>query len=123
MMLPSAAPTVALYARLAVERRPLAPLLFAVGYLLVWGAAGVAAFAGAEVVSRPLAWDRAGRWAAGVVLLAAAAYELTPLKDVCLRRCRSPLGFLLSAWRGGRGGALQMGAKHGAWCLGCAAGR
>jgi predicted metal-binding membrane protein len=56
---------------------------------------------------------------AGATLLAAAAYELTPLKDVCLGKCRSPLGFLLGNWRAGRAGALQMGARHGAWCVGC----
>jgi predicted metal-binding membrane protein len=49
----------------------------------------------------------------------AAVYELTPLKDVCLGKCRSPLGFLLGAWREGRSGALRMGARHGAWCVGC----
>ena len=64
-------------------------------------------------------WDGAGRWVAGATLLVAAAYELTPLKDVCLGKCRSPLGFLLGAWREGPRGALQMGAKHGAWCVGC----
>ncbi len=46
-------------------------------------------------------------------------YELTPLKDVCLGKCRSPLGFLLGSWRAGRLGALRMGAKNGAWCVGC----
>jgi predicted metal-binding membrane protein len=66
-----------------------------------------------------LAWDRAGRWVAGVTLLVAAGYELSPLKNVCLGKCRSPLGFLLGAWRNGRWGALRMGAKHGAWCVGC----
>ena len=66
-----------------------------------------------------LAWDRAGRWVAGATLLVAAVYELTPLKDVCLGKCRSPLGFLLGSWRDGRSGALQMGAKNGAWCVGC----
>ena len=66
-----------------------------------------------------LAWDRAGRWIAGVTLVVAAVYELTPLKDVCLGKCRSPLGFLLGSWRDGRSGALQMGAKNGAWCVGC----
>ena len=55
----------------------------------------------------------------GATLLLAAAYELTPLKDVCLGKCRSPLGFLLGAWREGRTGALRMGAAHGAWCVGC----
>ena len=54
-----------------------------------------------------------------MTLLVAAVYELTPLKDVCLGKCRSPLGFLLGAWRDGRAGALQMGAKHGGWCVGC----
>jgi predicted metal-binding membrane protein len=49
----------------------------------------------------------------------AAAYEVTPLKEVCLDRCRSPLGFLLGSWRDGFRGALGMGTRHGAWCLGC----
>jgi predicted metal-binding membrane protein len=53
------------------------------------------------------------------VLLVAAVYELTPLKDVCLGKCRSPFGFLAGAWRDGHGGALRMGAHHGLWCLGC----
>jgi predicted metal-binding membrane protein len=56
---------------------------------------------------------------AGAILVAAAAYELTPLKNVCLGKCRSPLGFLLGSWRPGRRGALQMGARHGLWCVGC----
>jgi predicted metal-binding membrane protein len=123
MMFPSVAPTVALYARMTRGRTRLAPLLFALGYLLTWATAGVLAFAiakaGGRIVGDPLAWDRAGRWVAGGTLVAAAAYELTPLKDVCLGKCRSPLGFLLGAWRDGRIGALQMGAKHGAWCTGC----
>jgi predicted metal-binding membrane protein len=121
MMFPSLAPTVALYARMTTDR--LAPLLFAAGYLVVWAAAGVTAFtvarAGGAIAGDVLAWDSAGRWVAGATLLVAAAYELTPLKDVCLAKCRSPLGFLLGAWRGGRAGALQMGARHGAWCVGC----
>src|SRR6185503_16091146 len=56
---------------------------------------------------------------AGATLLVAAAYELTPLKDVFLAKCRSPLGFLLGAWRDGRMGSLQMGVRHGGWCVGC----
>ena len=74
---------------------------------------------GRRISGDVLSWDRAGRWVAGGTLLVAAAYELTPLKDVCLGKCRSPLGFLLGSWRAGRLGALQMGAKHGAWCVGC----
>ena len=123
MMLPSLAPTVALYSRMTRERSPALPLVFTAGYLVTWGAAGAFAFAvaalGHAVAGDVLAWDRGGRWAAGVTLLIAAAYELTPLKDVCLGKCRSPLGFLLGAWRDGPAGALRMGAKHGAWCVGC----
>ena len=122
MMLPSVAPTVALYVRMSGERRA-APFLFSGGYLLTWGAGGLVAFglalAGSRIDGGVLAWDRAGRWGAGVTLLVAAAYELTPLKDACLGKCRSPLGFLLSSWRGGNRGALRMGAVHGAWCVGC----
>jgi predicted metal-binding membrane protein len=66
-----------------------------------------------------LTWDRGGRWLAGGTLVVAAIYELTPLKDVCLGKCRSPLGFLLGSWRDGWSGAIQMGAKNGAWCVGC----
>src|SRR4051812_28057791 len=121
MMFPSLAPTAALYARMTKDR--MAPLLFAGGYLLTWAAAGLAAYAlaraGHAIAGDVLAWDRAGQWVAGATLLAAAVYELTPLKDVCLGKCRSPLGFLLGAWRDGRAGALQMGARHGAWCVGC----
>jgi predicted metal-binding membrane protein len=121
MMFPSLAPTVALYSRMTKDRLP--PVLFTAGYLVAWGSAGVAAFviarAGGGIAGDVLAWDRAGRWVAGATLLAAAAYELTPLKDVCLGKCRSPLGFLLGAWRDGPTGSLQMGVRHGAWCVGC----
>ena len=105
MMFPSVAPTVALYSRLTRGSSPLAPLLFAAGYLVTWGGAGVLAFAiavaGSRIAGDVLAWDRAGRWVAGATLLVAAVYELTPLKDVCLGKCRSPLGLRRRAARGG----------------------
>ena len=123
MMFPSVAPTVALYSRLTKSRSPVAPLLFTSGYLAIWTGVGVLAFAiavaGGRTVGDVLAWERGGRWIAGTTLIVAAVYELTPLKDACLGKCRSPLGFLLGAWRSGRSGALQMGARHGAWCVGC----
>jgi predicted metal-binding membrane protein len=123
MMFPSVAPTVALYSRMTSKRSPLTALTFAGGYLLTWAAAGLVAYglavAGGTVASGLLAWDRAGRWVAAATLLAAAIYELTPLKDVCLGKCRSPLGALLSSWRGGIRGALAMGVRNGAWCVGC----
>jgi predicted metal-binding membrane protein len=123
MMLPSLIPTVTLYARMTSRRGPGHALLFSAGYLLVWGAAGLAAYGlfelGKALLGGALAWNSGGRWAAAGVPVLAAAYELTPLKNVCLGKCRSPLGFLLGAWRDGSLGALQMGARHAAWCLGC----
>jgi len=123
MMFPSVAPTVALYSRMTKRRSPVAPLLFASGYLLAWTGVAVTAFvvatAGGRLSGDVLAWDRAGRWVAGATLVVAAVYELTPLKDVCLGKCRSPLGFLLSSWRDGGAGGLQMGIRHGGWCIGC----
>jgi predicted metal-binding membrane protein len=123
MMFPSVAPTIALYSRMTKARSPLSPLLFAAGYLLTWTGVGLLAFAvalaGGRITGDVLSWDRAGRWAAGATLVLAAVYELTPVKDVCLGKCRSPLGALLGSWRGGRSGALRMGARNGAWCVGC----
>ena len=57
----------------------------------------------------------------GALLVAAGVYQLTPLKAACLAHCRSPLGFLLTEWREGVGGALRMGFGHGLYCLGCCA--
>jgi len=123
MMFPSVAPTAALYSRMTRQRSPLSPLMFTSGYLFTWAGAGVLAFAiGVAITSMSgdfLAWDGAGRWVAGGTLIVAAVYELTPMKDVCLAKCRSPLGFLLGSWRDGWSGAFQMGAKNGAWCVGC----
>jgi predicted metal-binding membrane protein len=123
MMFPSVSPTVALYAKMTRRRGLSRSLLFTGGYLLVWSAAGVLAYClfhvGRRLSGADLGWDGGGRWLAGGVLAVAALYELTPLKDVCLAKCRSPLGFLLGTWRDGRRGAVEMGARHGAWCVGC----
>ena len=121
MMFPSVAPTVALYARMSRKSR-LAPLLFVAGYLTTWAGAGTLAFLIGVVVSGTapdLAWEHAGRPLTGATLILAAVYEMTPLKNVCLAKCRSPLGLLLGSWRGGWSGALRMGARNGAWCVGC----
>jgi predicted metal-binding membrane protein len=123
MMFPSVAPTVALYARMARRRAPTGPLLFTAGYVVTWTAAGLVAYGlldlGRALLGDQLAWDNAGRWVAGGTLVLAAVYELTPFKDVCLGKCRSPLGFMIGAWREGLRGAVEMGARHGAWCVGC----
>jgi len=62
---------------------------------------------------------RAGRYVAGAALVFAGLYELTPLKEVCLRHCRGPLHFVLGGWRDGQTGALRMGVEHGLYCVGC----
>ena len=123
MMLPSAAPTIALYTRVTKVSSPLAPWLFAGGYLLTWALAGLIAYAigvgAAAVFGDMLAWDHAGHGLAAVTVMVAAVYQVTPLKSVCLAKCRSPLGSLLGSWRGGATGSVRMGARNGAWCLGC----
>ena len=97
--------------------------MFTSGYLLAWAAAGAVAFAARAAVDAmapgALQWDRAGRWVAGATLVLAAVYQLTPLKDVCLGKCRSPLGALLGSWRDGPSGSIRMGIKNGLWCVGC----
>jgi hypothetical protein len=121
MMFPSIAPMVLMYR--SMSRRQGATALFVAGYLLVWALSGLIGYAvlkiGRAAGAGVFSWDRAGRWTAAGVLLAAALYEFTPIKNVCLSKCRSPLGFVLERWRDGLAGALRMGLEHGAWCLGC----
>lgn len=131
MMLPSVAPTVIVYDRLRSSRRARgagAPgfegsALFVAGYLVAWTAAGLVAYGLIEGVrasdTELFAWDRAGREVVAVVLLAGAAYQLTPLKDLCLTRCRGPMMFLLEHWKDGRAAAFRIGLRHGGWCIGC----
>jgi predicted metal-binding membrane protein len=130
MMFPSVAPTVLMYDRLREGHRargrgaaPDATALFVAGYLLVWTLAGLVAYGLFELVRAIdppfLAWDDAGRYVTAGVIVAAALYQVTPLKEVCLVKCRSPMMFLAERWRHGRAGALELGARHGAWCLGC----
>ena len=130
MMLPVSMPMVLAYRSVQHERRGRwasppagATGLFLAGYLAVWAAAGLLGYALLEAGRRLdgglFAWDRAGRFAAAGVLVAAALYQLTPAKAACLGRCRSRRAFLLEGWRGGRDGALRVGIEHGAWCVGC----
>jgi predicted metal-binding membrane protein len=130
MMFPSIAPMVVMHARIEEGKRRQGreaafgtTILFVAGYLLTWTAAGLVGYtvieAGHELSLDFLAWDRAGPYVAGAVIAAAAVYQLTQLKDACLRRCRSPMAFILTAWQPGRIGALRMGVEHGAWCVGC----
>lgn len=130
MMFPSAAPMVVAHSMVQRRRRELGrdrgggqTFAFAAGYLIAWSAFGIAAYGLFELVRSlgigALDWGRGGRWAAAGVIALAAVYQLTPLKHACLKRCRSPLAFVVGAWRPGRAGAVAMGVEHGAWCIGC----
>jgi predicted metal-binding membrane protein len=121
MMLPAVSPTVAAYRRRAAW--PGATPAFAAGYLVAWLTAGLLGYALIEGVRSLelgfLAWDAAGRYVAGGVILGGALYQLTGPKDACLRRCRDPRAFLTEHWRPGRLGALRMGMEHGGFCVAC----
>ena len=128
MMLPSVAPMALLFARVSRERRGqgrafVPTWVFLAGYLAAWTLYGLAAYGLFRLVTAFgtdwLAWDRAGPYVAGGAIAAAGLYQLTPLKEVCLRHCRGPMHFVLHGWRDGRLGALRMGAEHGLFCVGC----
>lgn len=116
MMIPSAAPFVLLYAAGAARRA--ATALLVAGYLGIWAAFGAVAYV-AQVALEGLGMGDARAYAVAATLAGAGLYQLTPLKSACLRRCRGPLAFLMERWRGGRLGALRLGAEHGLYCLGC----
>jgi predicted metal-binding membrane protein len=122
MMLPSAAPTILLYGRVRQMRGSDAAIaqtwIFLAGYLAIWLLFAVAAAAGQQMLSGGAMMLADQRLATGV-LIAAGAYQLSPLKSACLRQCRSPAQFLSRHWRPGAIGALRLGALHGAYCVGC----
>ena len=119
MMLPSVTQMVLLFAR--VGRAP--TWIFLAGYLAAWTAYGLLAYGVFQTIRSLrldfLAWHRAGPYLAGAAVAAAGLYQLLPLKDACLRHCRTPLHFVVHGWRDGRLGALRMGAEHGLYCVGC----
>ncbi|MYX96400.1 DUF2182 domain-containing protein [Streptomyces sp. SID486] len=121
MMLPATAPVAALYARTLTAHRASHMAVFTLAYLLVWAAAGLPAYALAAGLGRaanlPVA---AGTVVAAAVFALSGVYQLTPLKDRCLARCRSPIGLMLRyASYPGTARDLRAGAHHGAFCLGC----
>ncbi len=128
MMFPTAAPMVLAFHRIQSGKRErgeafVSTWMFVAGYTVVWVAAGILAYLGAVAAEKAAA--RVGLSAAaaarigGGLLIAAGIYQLTPLKNVCLSKCRSPIGFIMTAWREGAWGALRMGAVHGGTCIGC----
>lgn len=128
MMLPAASPMVSAFVRVQSSRRAagntyVSPLIFVAGYLLVWCSAGVVAFVLArwlEDAAMDREWlMRNGARLGGGLIIAAGVYQLSPLKRICLGKCRTPMSFIVTSWRDGSVGAVRMGIQHGAFCLGC----
>lgn len=121
MMLPAVAPVASLVLRTIGSDRPHRVSLFVGGYLVVWAAAGIPAYFALRIVDDQVAESTtAMRTVAVVVLAAAGIYQLTPLKAVCLRHCRSPLGQLLHYGNiKGRARELKIALHHAGFCLGC----
>jgi predicted metal-binding membrane protein len=128
MMVPSAAPMILIFAtvnrrRAATGTPPVPTAIFLAGYLAIWAAFSALATAGQWGLQAAALMAHGSMTVTpvvgGVLLLAAGVYQLTPLKHACLARCQSPLGFVLSEWREGPRGAFVMGARHGAFCVGC----
>jgi predicted metal-binding membrane protein len=128
MMFPTAAPMIMMFATVSTGKKQrgqtfVPTWIFVASYLLVWIAFGALAYGvavGVDVLSRQSMWlmSNAPR-VGGILLLSAGLYQLSPLKNLCLAKCRSPLSFILTSWRDGPAGAVRMGLKHGAYCLGC----
>lgn len=128
MMFPTAAPMIIAFHTVQATRRRrgetfVATWVFVVAYMLVWSLSGVFAYVGAvaaeAIGTRMMISSATAARIGAVMLIAAGAYQLTPLKDVCLAKCHTPMGFIVTSWRDGVGGALRMGLVHGIYCLGC----
>ena len=128
MMVPTAAPMILTFTTINRKRseqhQPFVSTgVFLLGYVLVWSGFAVAATAGqwalntAALLSPMMA--STSPFLGGALLLAASVFQWSPIKYACLSHCRSPLGFIMTEWREGTKGALMMGLRHGAFCLGC----
>ena len=125
MMAPAAAPTLQVMAGSAVNRgeSSWSTVLFAFGYFAAWTAFSALAtlaqwFLHETALLTPSMTAVSAR-GAGIALVVAGLYQLTPEKRACLIRCRNPIDFLMTAWRPGLAGAFRMGLHHGAYCVGC----
>jgi predicted metal-binding membrane protein len=128
MMLPTALPMILTFHKVqAANRQPrdafVSTWVFVAAYLLVWALAGVPAYLGMQAAKAAIARfalpPTTAAQVGGAIIVAAGIYQLTPLKDVCLSKCREPLDFIVTSWRGGATSALEMGLLYGAFCLGC----
>jgi predicted metal-binding membrane protein len=127
MMFPASAPMILAFDHIQASRRTsgtaVPTALFVASYLAVWGAVGVLAYVVARVADSLASdsmflMDNAGRFG-GALLVAAGIYQLTPLKNVCLSKCRTPASFIMTSWRDGPNGAVRMGLQHAVYCTGC----
>lgn len=128
IMYPTASPMILSFARVHDSRKErgqafVQTWVFAGSYILLWSATGVVAYAlavGGDSLAGSSRWitDNAPRLGGGLII-AAGLYQLTPLKDLCLSKCRTPVSFLMNSWRDGLGGSFRMGLEHGLFCLGC----
>ncbi|MFZ0259048.1 MAG: DUF2182 domain-containing protein, partial [Pseudolabrys sp.] len=128
MMFPTAAPMILHFHRVQAVKYQLDVALvstwvFVGAYLLVWAFAGIAAYAGVLVVetaaARAALTPAAEAQVGGAIIMIAGIYQLTPLKELCLSQCRTPIRFIMTSWRDGTAGAFRMGLLHGFYCLGC----
>lgn len=128
MMLPGATPMIMTYVRVhqrrATARRAVAPTwLFVAGYLCVWTGFGIVAAVSQWMLHQHAlmtsAMGHVGPVLGGILLVIAGAFQFSRLKEACLSKCRSPVGFLMTEWRDGKAGAFMMGARHGVFCTGC----
>ncbi len=128
MMLPSAWPMLMMYGTLSRKqtagRHSANHLyLFAAAYVLVWAMFSVAATVTQRVLANLLLFspmmEMTSPAASAALLIVAGVYQVTPLKRICLRSCRSPISFLMAKWRPGAAGAFRMGIEHGVYCVGC----
>lgn len=128
MMTPSVSPMVMMFTTVSrqkkLKKQPYAPtFIFLAGYLVAWALFSIFASA----VQWPLheshllnpMMNSNSYLLSGAILILAGAYQWTPMKDACLSQCRTPLGFLMAAWKDGNAGAFQMGLYHGMFCVGC----
>jgi predicted metal-binding membrane protein len=128
MMVPTAAPMTLMYAavarKAAAQHNPLAPtFVFVAGYITMWAIFSLVATVAQHALDQaallsPMMVSASARLGAAI-LIAAGLYQLTPLKNACLKNCRTPAHFMSRYWRTGNLGAFRMGLRLGAYCVGC----
>ena len=128
MMFPASAPMILMFDRISGGKRQrgqafVPTWVFITAYLLVWTVFGGLTYLAAVGLDRlagpATGWTESAIRLGGILLMLAGVYQFTPLKHVCLSKCRTPLGFILGSWRDGYTGAFRMGLEHGVYCLGC----